>query len=46
MKSNKKPSVIQNLSGSVRTLGMVGVTGLEPDKNTIKSTKSNTLTKK
>ena len=29
-KSIKKPSVIQNLSSSVRTLGMVQMTGLEP----------------
>ena len=29
-KDNKKPSVLQNLSGSVRTLGMVRITGLEP----------------
>ena len=28
-KAIKKPSVTQNLSSSVRTLGMVGVTGLE-----------------
>lgn len=29
-KGSKKPSAIQNLSGSVRTLGMVGMTGFEP----------------
>ena len=29
-KAIKKPSVIQNLSSSVRTLGMVRITGLEP----------------
>lgn len=29
-KSNKKPSVIQNLSSSVRTLSMVRIRGLEP----------------
>ena len=29
-KAIKKPSVTQNLSSSVRTLGMVQMTGLEP----------------
>ena len=31
-KTIKKPSVIQNLSGPVRTLGMVGEGGFEPPK--------------
>ena len=30
IKTNKKPSVIQNLLSPVRTLGMVQMTGLEP----------------
>ncbi len=30
IKTNKKPSVIQNLLSPVRTLGMVEVRGIEP----------------